>query len=78
MQFDDSIAMDKVQTILFPKDKWTIANARSWLLLHGFIAKKVDRQYSPDYYRWRQKPPKKSYRYYTKKLDNGIMFVMHA
>jgi len=44
-----------VQSLLFDRQKWTVAQARSWLKKHGFKIPKVDT--TSDYHRFRQDPP---------------------
>jgi len=45
----------EIQTIIFPKTRWTLARARSWLADHDFKDEKVDETESS--YRFRQLPP---------------------
>ncbi len=45
----------EIQTIIFPKDRWTLARARRWLVDHDFTDAKVDE--TENSYRFRQAPP---------------------
>lgn len=45
----------QVQSLLFPRDKWTKPEARAWLKEHGYKSKKVDE--TDRYYRFRQRDP---------------------
>ncbi len=45
----------QLQTILFPKDKFTLRQARAWLKEHEFSDSKVDE--TENSYRFRQQPP---------------------
>lgn len=45
----------EIQTIIFPKTKWTLARARKWLADHDFTDEKVDE--TENSYRFRQAPP---------------------
>ena len=45
----------EVQTVVFPKEKWTLARARAWLTEHDFKTDKVDE--TANSYRFRQQEP---------------------
>jgi hypothetical protein len=45
----------QIQTIIFPKDRWTLARARSWLTDHDFTQDKIDE--TERSYRFRQLDP---------------------
>ncbi len=45
-----------VQTVLFPRDRWTIDSAKAWLLDNNFIAPKVD--VTANFLRFRQRHPR--------------------
>ncbi len=45
----------EIQTIVFPKDKWTLRRARRWLADHDFTQEKLDE--TENAYRFRQLPP---------------------
>jgi len=61
-----------LQTVLFPKDKFTVEKAIRWLEAHGHRHNKVDT--TEHFHRFRQTPPT-GHRFYTKKLINGIELV---
>lgn len=63
-----------IQSILFDKHKWTIANAKKWLLNHGHKVIKVD--ISDNFLRFRQKTPNPNMRYRTIHIGNGIEFIL--
>ena len=62
-----------LQTILFPRSKFSIHDATMWLMEHKYHAVKVDM--TEHFYRFRQHDPLGSGRYYTKTLNNGIELV---
>ena len=45
----------RVQSLLFPRDRWTKPEARTWLKEHGYKSRKVDE--TDRYYRFRQVDP---------------------
>lgn len=63
-----------VQSVLFEKSKFTLKTARAWLKLHKHQGLDVD--VKPSHYRFRQFPPKKTYKYYTKKVDDGVEYII--
>jgi hypothetical protein len=68
-----------VQSILFQKSKWTIANAKLWLKEHEFIHPKVD--VTEAYLRFRQVAPltlqrKGITKFRQKNIGNGIVFIL--
>jgi len=65
----------KVQTILFPKDEWTITEAKVWLDEHHYKNNSLD--ITEEHYRFRQMTPMKGGRYITKTLPNGVEIVIH-
>lgn len=68
----------RVQTVLFPKNKFTIGQALAWIRRHGFIEnfhnKGVD--ITDKYLRYRQFDPNKNSKYFTKILNDGVHLVM--
>jgi hypothetical protein len=67
--------MSKVQTVLIPRSKFTMLRAVNWLKKHGYKYLKVD--VTKNYYRFRQKTPKNGILYYSYKLPNGVIIVLH-
>jgi len=68
-----------IQSICFPRDKFSIRQALKWITQHNFKITKVD--VSKSLYRIRQYDPdelkQKGYdKYYVKVLNNGIEFVI--
>lgn len=63
-----------VQSVLFDKTKWTLVSAKQWLKLHGFKVPAVDETLAK--YRFRQSPPKRGARTITKRIKNGISFII--
>lgn len=65
--------MSTLQTVIFPKDSFTLNQAITWLRDNGFKFHKVDEKKNT--YRFRQTNPVYPAQYYTKKLDNGVDLV---
>jgi len=65
----------KIQTVLIPKEDFTLKEALQWLDDHNYPHKKVD--ITEDFYRFRQMTPMKGGRYETKTLPNGVEIVLH-
>lgn len=63
-----------VQSILFPRNLFTIRSSINWLRKHKFKITKVD--ITDNFFRFRQFPPKKHYKYFTKRLRNGIELII--
>jgi hypothetical protein len=63
-----------IQSVLFPKDKFTIQKARKWLRENDHKITKVDK--TDNYLRFRQEDPDKFNKYRTKTLPNGVQFVL--
>ena len=64
----------RVQTVLFPKSKFSIASAVEWLSNHHYKHKDVD--LGDHYLRFRQHTPVAGTRYITKTLPNGVELVI--
>lgn len=64
----------RVQTILFPKSKFSIASAVEWLTKHKYRHRDVDM--GDHYLRFRQHEPIPNTRYITKTLPNGVEIVI--
>lgn len=63
-----------VQSISFPKDKFTPASARQWLDEHGFIYPKIHE--TSNFYRFRQDDPSKYEHYENKYTDDGVLLTI--
>lgn len=62
-----------LQTILFPKSKFSLQEATIWITEHKYHSVKVDE--TEHFFRFRQHDPLGSGRYYTHTLRNGIEFI---
>jgi hypothetical protein len=66
-----------IQAVLFDKHIWPLELTESYLKLHNFHPiKKVHE--TKKYYRYRLHKPSKSGRYFTKKLNNGILLIIKS
>ena len=65
----------KIQTVLIPKEDFTLLEALQWLDDHNYAHKKVD--ITENFWRFRQMTPAKGGRYETKTLPNGVEIVLH-
>jgi hypothetical protein len=61
-----------LQTILVPKDKFSLSEAYVWLANHHYSHHKID--ITEHFYRFRQNDPHGG-SYYTVRLPNGIQLV---
>ncbi len=61
--------MSRVQSILFKKKYWNMADALNWLLLHDYRYLKVDD--TPTMYRFRQEDPYLFNSFKIKKIKHG-------
>jgi hypothetical protein len=68
----------RVQSILFPKSKFTLKTAKSWLISHGYKISYYGKpiQSETNFWRSRQRKPNKNYKYVTEILPNGIRLVL--
>lgn len=64
----------RVQSLLFPRDKWTKPEARDWLKEHGYKSRKVDE--TDRYYRFRQEDPAQFSVLRTKRFGEDIKAVV--
>jgi hypothetical protein len=62
-----------VQSVVFPKAKFSLVSALKWLREHNMKAEKVD--VTPHTFRFRQMVPHFP-RYYTQVLPNGVELVV--
>lgn len=62
-----------LQTILIPRDKFSLNNAILWIKKNKHKLLKID--ITDNFFRFRQSPPKHGSNYYSKKLSNGIVLV---
>ncbi len=65
--------MSNIQSILFDKSKWTLPKAKQWLKKRHYKTGLDDK---PNHYRFRQQEPNKNDKYITKKIDDGIEFIV--
>ena len=64
----------EVQSIIFPKENWTISKSKKWLKLHNYKYGKVDK--TPSTLRFRQQEPSQFKNFRIKTLPNGVMLVL--
>lgn len=64
----------RVQSVLIPKDSFTLKQAREWVKTHGYTGLGVD--VTEDHYRFRQMTPRKDGRYRTIELPNKVKLVL--
>lgn len=62
-----------LQTILVPKN-FSLSSAMMWVLDHNYKINKIE--YTENFYRFRQRRPRKLAKYYSIKLNNGVVLVM--
>jgi hypothetical protein len=73
---------EKINSVIFPKDKFNVKDARDWLKKHNYIFdKKVDKVYRPNFLSFRQNSvdvlEKEGYvKYITKKLSNDVELII--
>jgi hypothetical protein len=64
-----------LQSIIFPKSKFSLLESIDWLMTNGYKTLKVHE--TEDFYRFRQAAPLTGGRYRTKTLDNGVELILH-
>lgn len=64
----------KVQSVLIPRSKFSLSEARAWIKSHGYHSGKVD--VTDAYYRFRQAEPGRFDRIRTKELPGGIKLLV--
>jgi hypothetical protein len=62
-----------VQSIVFPKTKFSQSEALKWLIKHNYKHHKID--ITPNTYRFRQHEPWPG-GYYSKTLENGVILII--
>jgi hypothetical protein len=62
-----------IQTILMPRDRFTIASAKAWLRMHGY--KHNDMRLTSNFMRFMQTNPIEGNHYVTEVLPNGAELV---
>ena len=65
--------MNKVQSVLIPKNKFSLPEAIRWLIIHKYKITKVD--ITHNYYRFRQQEPNNKKKYYSLVLPNNIILI---
>jgi serine protease inhibitor len=68
-----NIPKKTLQTILIPKDKYSLREAKKWLKEHSKANSYI--RETTNYYRAMQTPPIIGSNYHTSTLSNGIMYV---
>ena len=64
----------QVQSISISKDKYSLAEAKKWVDEHGY---KKTVEEGPEFYHFRQKPPKEHMVYATKTISPGVELVVY-
>ena len=71
--------MSKLQSVLIPKSKFTLSEAKKWIkdnkYKETYYGKDV--HVTKKYYRFRQSKPQKDKQYYIKTLENGVKLVFY-
>lgn len=62
-----------LQTILIPRDSFTLQASEQWMADNNYPIKKID--IKGKYFRYRQIDPVEGAKYYSVKLSNGIILV---
>lgn len=67
----------ELHTILVPRKKFNLTQAKKWIIDHGYKVSYYGKKphITANYIRFRQLKPRKDAKYITKKLPNGIQFV---
>jgi hypothetical protein len=63
-----------IQSVIFPKSKFSVLEAVKWIEEHKYLHTKVDE--TENFYRFRQHDPIPGVRYYTKTLPNGVELII--
>lgn len=63
-----------VQTVLVPRSRFSLAEAKAWVRHAGFTVSKVDT--TANYYRFRQHAPGGYARFATKSVRDGVKLVI--
>lgn len=67
-----------IQSVLIPRDKYTLAQAVNWIQSNGYKVHfgKKPPDITVDFYRFRQKRPNPLLKYHTIKTAGGIEFIV--
>lgn len=65
--------MTVIQSVLFDRHIWSLAEAKTWLMKHKL---KTEVDAKPNHFRFRQTEPRKGARYRTIEHGGGIEFVV--
>lgn len=69
--------MSKIQAILFDRNYWNLKEISSFLVKHNlYPIKKV--HLTKQYYRVRLRKPNKQKEYRTKKIEEGLKFIIEV
>lgn len=63
-----------LQSVLFNKKYYNLSKSINYLKRMGLKYDKVD--ITNNFYRFRQKTPKKNKKYYTLPIDKGILYIL--
>lgn len=64
----------ETQSVLIPRDKFSLGKAKEWLISNKFKLKKLD--ITSDFFRFRQQAPSRYKSYRMKTLPNGVKLVL--
>lgn len=73
MAYSMNVPSNSIQTILFPKNQWSIAKAKSWLQKHKFRSNYM--RLTTNEIRAMQVNSVIGAEYYSKRLPNGVVLV---
>tara|TARA_Y100000361_G_C11103938_1_gene313614 strand:+ start:500 stop:727 length:228 start_codon:yes stop_codon:yes gene_type:complete len=68
----------EVQSVIFPKNKFTEQQATNWIIKNNFTTKgkKIKNFKTTNFYRFRQLPPSQFKSYRIRRLKEGVMLVI--
>lgn len=64
----------QTQSVLIPRNRFSLSTAKDWLVKNNYKLKKVD--ITSNFFRFRQVAPSQIGNYYMKNLDNGVKLVI--
>jgi len=64
----------ETQSVIIPRDKFSLAEAKAWIDRHNYKKPKVDT--TKNFYRFRQEEPGLFHNYRNKKLPDGVELVL--
>jgi len=67
--------MNNIQAVLLNKNYFTLNEAMGYLISHGYYPIKPIHE-TKNYYRARLKQPNKNHKYFTKKIREGVKYIL--